>query len=793
MKFADSLRFNIVPEWRDEYLDYESLKEEIYNLDTKIVNGKLGKLEAEEQFLKSLNKQLENVESFYSAQSDDAFEKYRALAEELKAKLHLDLDENTTQSSSSDEKVSASGEYDDSEEKRIDDDDDPELYIENTTIGIEKNEKNELQKSITNQSVLSQNSILKNSSLMTNINEKTFETEGAIISSKKKITEVFIDLSELKSYIELNKVGFSKITKKLDKTINVVTREPFIEKLETETLVFDPQTMEAIDLKIHNLFAAYANLSNQTIEEVKNDFKIYLREQIIMDRSVVWKDLLSLENNTFKVKKQDLMHDKSKFFHIPLGKFDMKIPRWLFNSTSIRFYICVVFFFVLLFVKTLNDRVQGRSLAVLACAAYLWATETIPLFVTSFLVPFLVVVCKVLKNSDGTVMDGSKAASYILSTMFSSVIMLLLGGFTLAAALSKYNIAKILSSYILFFSGSNPKRVLLAIMGVAMFLSMWISNVAAPVLCYSLIQPILRSIPTESPVATALVLGIALASNAGGMASPISSPQNVVAIESMNPSPGWGKWFAVALPVCFFELIFIWLMLIFTFDFKGQKIKVVKPIKERFTFEQWVVCITSITTIILWCVLTKTENVFGSSGIISFIPFVVFFGARLLTLSDLHAFPWNIIVLAQGGLALGSAVTSSGLLKTVAMSLKDRIEDYSLFSVMLIFGIIVLVFATFVSHTVATLIIVPLVKEVGESLPNPRPQVLVMATALLASAAMALPTSGFPNVTAVGLLDEKGNRYVKHNTFISRGIPASIICFLIIISLGYGIMTGMGF
>ena len=65
--------------------------------------------------------------------------------------------------------------------------------------------------------------------------------------------------------------------------------------------------------------------------------------------------------------------------------------------------------------------------------------------------------------------------------------MLLLGGFSLAAALSKHNIAKGLASFVLGKAGSAPQWVLLANMFVSSFASMWISNVAAPVLCFSLI------------------------------------------------------------------------------------------------------------------------------------------------------------------------------------------------------------------------------------------------------------------------------------------------------------------
>ena len=71
--------------------------------------------------------------------------------------------------------------------------------------------------------------------------------------------------------------------------------------------------------------------------------------------------------------------------------------------------------------------------------------------------------------------------------------MLLLGGFAIAGALSKHFIAKSMATAILSRVGRKPHWVLLANMLVASFLSMFISNVAAPVLCFGLVQPILRT------------------------------------------------------------------------------------------------------------------------------------------------------------------------------------------------------------------------------------------------------------------------------------------------------------
>lgn len=85
-------------------------------------------------------------------------------------------------------------------------------------------------------------------------------------------------------------------------------------------------------------------------------------------------------------------------------------------------------------------------------------------------------------------LTANENAKIIFADMFSPTIMLLLGGFSLAAALSKHHVAKLAASFILSRAGSKPQWVLLANMFVSTFASMWISNVAAPVLCFSLVS-----------------------------------------------------------------------------------------------------------------------------------------------------------------------------------------------------------------------------------------------------------------------------------------------------------------
>src|SRR2546423_14227454 len=194
------------------------------------------------------------------------------------------------------------------------------------------------------------------------------------------------------------------------------------------------------------------------------------------------------------------------------------------------------------------------------------------------------VLLQVLRTDDNQHprLPSAAATKYIFSAMWTPVIMLLLGGFTIAAALSKYHIAKMMATFVLSKAGTRPRTVLITNMFVGMFLSMWISNVAAPVLCFSIIQPMLRNLPAESHFSKALILGIALASNIGGAASPIASPQNIIALQNMRPNPSWGIWFFVALPVCIISILLIWLLLLVTFQpERGTTIIPIRRMKDQ--------------------------------------------------------------------------------------------------------------------------------------------------------------------------------------------------------------------
>ncbi|KAF9111713.1 low-affinity phosphate transporter [Mortierella sp. AM989] len=610
---------------------------------------------------------------------------------------------------------------------------------------------------------------------------------------RRRLIDTYMLLSELKSYVALNYLGFQKIVKKHDKLAECSTLTSYMTTIVDLSIPFQAESRQNLDEQIIRLQALYARTcTSGSMALAAKELRSHLREYIVWERNTVWRDMVGQERKAEGARAVDPKE------HEPWRIFGKEIP-FISKEDGRRIILGllgIIIFAVLMSVSIFDTREQNRCFAILITTAYFWATEVFPLFATALLVPLLTVLCQVMRDpTTKKTLSTTAATKLVFGYMFSPTIMLLLGGFTIASALSKYGIAKAIASTVLSKAGTDPKWVLLANMFVATIASMFISNVAAPVLCFSLIQSILRTLPHKSSFAPCLIMGIALAANVGGLASPISSPQNIITIQYMSPAPSWGNWFAVSIPLAIIIdlIIWAWLILLWRPQRDTPSIPVVHATRGRITWAQAFICTVTIGTIILWCMENTLQEQLGDMGVIAILPLIAFFGSGLLNKEDFNNFLWTVIMLAMGGIALGKAVDSSGLLDTIAHSIQDAVADMSLWVVLVIFSCLTLVFATFVSHTVAAVIILPIVQQVGMSFADPHPRILVMGTGLICSCAMGLPVSGFPNMNAIAMEDELGIPYLKTMDFLKSGVPLSVLATLCVVTIGYGIMSALGF
>jgi hypothetical protein len=179
-------------------------------------------------------------------------------------------------------------------------------------------------------------------------------------------------------------------------------------------------------------------------------------------------------------------------------------------------------------------------LAILGAAIVLWVTEAIPLFVTSLGIPVALAVAEV-----GT-------AGESLAPFFDPIIVLFFGGFLLAEGMRRAGLDRLVAITIVDLFGQGAIRLYVALLGLAAFLSMWMSNTAA----VTVLIPIALAVtePLESPsYRKATILGIAYAATIGGVGSAIGTPASQLAISFVERLTGreisFAEWFGFGLPM----------------------------------------------------------------------------------------------------------------------------------------------------------------------------------------------------------------------------------------------------
>jgi len=481
----------------------------------------------------------------------------------------------------------------------------------------------------------------------------------------------------------------------------------------------------------------------------------------------------------------------------------------------IQLSIGIAVFLIISFVPFWTDKPETRrGLAVFLFAAILWATEAIPIWVTALCIPCLSVYLQISMDNanyfpascyesnclstcgiDNTI---EKAGVELLASLADSNVILILGGFTIARALNKYELDNRLAVWILSKASHKPPVFMFVFMALGYFLSMWVSNVAAPVLLVFLVLPILQEIDRETKFPQTVLLGIAIACNIGGMTTPIASPQNAAALTALSSSISesctisFFQWMAVSMPLTVLFLVFSWAFLYFVYFRPMLRELPVLNLKkhEKMTWKHIYVIVVTVITICLWCTTTLTAKYVGNIGLLSLLPVIFLYAPGVLHKEDLREIDWHILLLLGGGTALGKVVKASGLLAEVAGMLQQLLQNASLWAVLAVFNLFIIVVTNFISHTVGAITILPIVAEVAFDL-NDTPPLVVLCGVIACSGASMLPVSSFPNIICYASTDKHHKSYLRAPDYIKSGAILEVFIYLLTSTMGWAIASAV--
>ncbi|MBK8682398.1 MAG: DASS family sodium-coupled anion symporter [Bacteroidetes bacterium] len=338
----------------------------------------------------------------------------------------------------------------------------------------------------------------------------------------------------------------------------------------------------------------------------------------------------------------------------------------------------------------------------------LWATEAIPAFAVSlFIIAYLVFA---LGNPH--INSAPENIEQYAQTFSDHIIWLLLGGFFLAKAMAKTKLDQSLITTTLKIAGTNPRNILIALMAVTMLSSMLISNTATTSMVLAAVMPLILSLGKNSNVAKAIVLGIPVASTAGGMATIIGTPANAITagvLRNAGIEIDFLGWIIYGLPLALVLTIICCIALIIKYLKNTDPVSINSLIEEKSDdiktslLYRRIVIVVIIITVGLWL----TSSIHGlTAASVCAVPLVVFTLTGVLNGKDIQGMGWDTLFLVAGGLSLGLALENTGLLNHYAQMLSN-LQLNSTF-LLYLFGFMAMLLATVMTNSTTSTLMVPI-------------------------------------------------------------------------------------
>jgi sodium-dependent dicarboxylate transporter 2/3/5 len=402
-----------------------------------------------------------------------------------------------------------------------------------------------------------------------------------------------------------------------------------------------------------------------------------------------------------------------------------------------------------------------RVAAVAALLAIFWLTEALPLSATALL-PI------VLVPTLGVMPVAAAAAPYA-----DPIVFLFLGGFLIALAIERWNLHRRMALNVLARVGSREDLQIAGFMIATAALSMWVSNTATtalmlPVALSVVPRPVAGASDAASRgFATALMLSIAYAASAGGIATLIGTPPNAFLAaflrETYGIEIGFAQWMLLGVPLSLVMLVATWFLLTRVLfpvgrrEVEGARSTIARELAAlgQASVAEKRVAIVFCATALAWILrpllarqfpalqLSDTTIALAGALVLFLIPSGTGKSERLLTWEYAERLPWGVLLLFGGGLSLAAAVAGTGLAEWIGAAL-GGFAAWPIWLLVVLVTVLIIFLTELTSNIATTATFLPVVAALSVGL-GEGPLLLAVPAALAASFAFMLPVATPPN------------------------------------------------
>jgi len=477
----------------------------------------------------------------------------------------------------------------------------------------------------------------------------------------------------------------------------------------------------------------------------------------------------------------------------------------MFATFSLRQKVGLFMGLALFFLVLVMPLPEGMSLpasrvaAVALLMACFWMAETVPIPATGILPIFLFPLLDVMPTADVTLSYGNQ------------ILFLFMGGFLIAVAMQKWNLHRRIALSVINKVGSSPNRLVLGFMLSTALLSMWISNTATCVMmtpvAIAVVEQTMRQRPEHLRAqpynfGTALMLGIAYSSSAGGVSTLVGTPPNAILIGMIDTLYGYQisfvDWMKLGLPISICMLGIIWVFLTRIMypmrDADEQndlaRLHIQQQLDKMGTMsgQEKKVALVFFLVAVCWILrglFTPEWLNFVSDPAIAmcgaFLLFIIPAGEKqegfILDWDTAKTIPWDIIILMGGGFALAAGFSGSGLTEWLANQL-TVLQGVHFFVLIIVVVLFVTFLTEMTSNAATATLFIPVMGALAISM-DLHPFALMVPAALGASFAFMLPVATPPNAIVFA------SRQITIAQMAKTGFVLNIIGAIVVSTLSY--------
>jgi sodium-dependent dicarboxylate transporter 2/3/5 len=456
------------------------------------------------------------------------------------------------------------------------------------------------------------------------------------------------------------------------------------------------------------------------------------------------------------------------------------------------------------------------TLALLLLMVLWWITEAVPIPVTALLPGLILPLFHAYGSSNGKLYAFTGEA--ILLNYAHPIIFLFLSGFLLAAAMQKWSLDKRLTLFILSRGrlADSSKLVLLGMMLISAFLSMWVSNTATAAMLLPLGMGIITqsgASKTDSNFSKSIMLGIAYAATIGGVGTIIGSPPNGICVSILSASKiaeiSFLDWMKFGVPFVIFFIPVGWFVLIKVFPpeiekLQGGRALIIEQKKklgnwnrgEKLTLTVFLIVVLLWVTNPFWSIILTVnissklewfdESLIALLGAILLFLFPVNWKERKFVLEwpDSKLIDWGTLLLFGGGIALSDAMFRTGLAGWIANSAVSIVGTPSAFILILIIVPLTVMLSEITSNTAQISMMMPILISIAYGT-GVDPLAITITATVATSMGFMLPVATPPNALVYG------SGYIRMKDMIRAGsildVLGCVFSILTVVTFAYKI------